>query len=194
MANVAELKDALKETLEESGTLNEVRAIMRERIFKAISSDTQAKPKLSNENLIINELIREYLIYNNYLHSNSVLLAESGQPHEPPFDRNFIAKELNIVEENSSKRIPLLYSILFGLKKESYQPNDNNHQLISNMNPLDMVNSTRMKMNSGSSGMNMNANINMMNSQPVNSSVSNVQNVLSGQPNQNDQPKPWIIE
>jgi hypothetical protein len=60
------------------------------------------------------------------------------------------------------------------------------------MNPLDMVNSTRIKMNSGNSG--MNANINMMNSQPVNSSVSNVQNVLSGQPNQNDQPKPWIIE
>lgn len=189
MANVAELKDALKETLEESGTLNEVRAIMRERIFKAISSDAQAKPKLSNENLIINELIREYLIYNNYLHSNSVLLAESGQPHEPPFDRNFIAKELNIVEENSSKRIPLLYSILFGLKKESYQPNDN-HQLISNMNPLDMVNSTRMKMNSGG----INTNMNMMSSQPVNSSVSNVQNVLSGQLNQNDQPKPWIIE
>jgi lisH domain-containing protein FOPNL len=121
-----------------------------------------------------------------------VLLAESGQPHEPPFDRNFIAKELNIVEENSSKRIPLLYSILFGLKKESYQPNDNNnninHQLISNMNPLDMVNSTRMKMNSGSAmnntNTNMNMNINMMNSQ----------NVLSGQLNQNDQPKPLIIE
>ncbi len=65
------------------------------------------------------------LRYNNYLHSNSVFIAESGQPSEPPFDRNFISKSLNIIEDSSSKKIPLLYSILFGLKKEVYEPNLN---------------------------------------------------------------------
>lgn len=32
------------------------------------------KPKLSNENLIINELIREYFEYNGYRHALSVFL------------------------------------------------------------------------------------------------------------------------
>ena len=46
---------------------------MRQSIFEAIeSSDDKPKPKLTDENLIINELIREYFIYNIYLHTNRV--------------------------------------------------------------------------------------------------------------------------
>lgn len=37
------------------------------------------KPKLSNENLIVNELIREYLEYNGYRHTLSVFLP--GKTH-----------------------------------------------------------------------------------------------------------------
>jgi hypothetical protein len=40
------------------------------------------KPPMSHENLIINELIREYLDYNQYKHTLSVLLPETGQPAE----------------------------------------------------------------------------------------------------------------
>lgn len=36
------------------------------------------KPKLSNENLIINELIREYFEYNGYRHALSVFLPGTG--------------------------------------------------------------------------------------------------------------------
>jgi lisH domain-containing protein FOPNL len=96
MTNVNELKEALKMTLEEDGKLNQVRAMIRSCIFNAIETDDKPKPKLSDENLIINELIREYLKYNNYLHSASTFIAESGQPVEPPFDRYFISKELNV--------------------------------------------------------------------------------------------------
>lgn len=124
MTNVNELKDALKETLEEKGELNKIRAMMRAAIFEAIETDDKPKPKLTDENLIINELIREYMRYNNYLHSHSVFTSESGQPVDPPFDRTFIAKELNIIEDSTSKKVPLLYSILFGLKKEVYAPNE----------------------------------------------------------------------
>ena len=46
---------------------------MRQSIFEAIeSSDDKPKPKLTDENLIINKLIREYFIYNIYLHTNRV--------------------------------------------------------------------------------------------------------------------------
>lgn len=61
MTNINELKDALKETLEEKGVLNEIRARMRSAIFSALDNDDKPKPKLSDENLIINEMIREYL-------------------------------------------------------------------------------------------------------------------------------------
>ena len=172
MANVNELKEALKDTLEEKGVLNEVRAMMRQAIFQAIESDDKPKPKLSDENLIMNELIREYMIYNNYLHSNSVFIAESGQPSEPPFDRNFIAKELNIVEDNSSKKVPLLYSILFGLKKESFQPNEVN--VNSNMNPMNMIDSSKSIPN-----------------KTINQSGNQIGNVFD---QTKDQPKPWVIE
>ena len=117
MTSVEELKNALKETLEQKGVLNQIRAIMRQSIFEAIESDDKPQQTLSNDNLIINELIKEYLNYNNYLHSLSVFQAETGQPKNK-LDRDFIAKELNIIETNSSKQLPLLYTILFGLKRE----------------------------------------------------------------------------
>ncbi len=63
MTNVNELKEALKETLEERGELNKIKAMMRSAIFEAIETDDKPKPKLSDENLIINELIRDYLKY-----------------------------------------------------------------------------------------------------------------------------------
>lgn len=61
MSNINELKEALKDTLEERGVLNQIRSMMREEIFHAIGTDDKPKPKLTNENLIINELIREYM-------------------------------------------------------------------------------------------------------------------------------------
>lgn len=97
MANMNDLKDALTETLEGTGVLNEIRTIMRAAIYNSIENDDKPKPRLPDENLIINELIREYLIYNNYHYTNSVFIPETGQPKQPPFDRNFIAKELNVI-------------------------------------------------------------------------------------------------
>ena len=182
MTNVNELKDALKETLEERGVLNQIRALMRQSIFEAIeSSDDKPKPKLTDENLIINELIREYLIYNNYLHTNSVFLAESGQPNEA-FDRNFLSKELNIVEDSSSRKLPLLYSALFGLKKESYVGNTNvnnysiNPNMNSNINPMTMIESSKVYQTNVNNAMSGN------NGNEINTNLT-----------QQDQPKPWVI-
>ncbi|XP_054499531.1 centrosomal protein 20 isoform X2 [Agelaius tricolor] len=125
MATVAELKAVLKDTLEKRGALAQIKARIRAEVFNALDDQSEPRPTLSRENLLINELIREYLEYNKYKYSASVLTAESGQP-EVPLDRQFLAKELNIVEDASGKSVrPLLYGILshflHGGKEESTQ-------------------------------------------------------------------------
>ena len=55
--------DVLKDTLENRGVLGQVKARIRAEIFAALDDNSLPPPKLSNENLIINELIREYLEY-----------------------------------------------------------------------------------------------------------------------------------
>jgi len=93
---VARLKNVLRDTLEQKGVLNEVKAKIRAEIFTALDSENAGKPALSNENMIINEMIREYLEYNKYYNAASVLMTETGQPHEPPFDRQYLQKKFGI--------------------------------------------------------------------------------------------------
>ncbi len=109
MATIDDMKTVLKDTLEERGILSELRARLRAEIFNSLNDKPLDRPKLSNENLILNELIREYLIFNNYTHALSVFLPESGQPERAPFDRSYITKKLNIQEDSKSRELPLLY-------------------------------------------------------------------------------------
>ncbi|TMW56321.1 hypothetical protein Poli38472_006331 [Pythium oligandrum] len=117
MESLADLKGVLKETLEARGSLGQIKARIRAEIFAALDDEGVPKPKLSNENLIINELIREYLEYNGYRHTQSVFLAESGQPAEPPFHRQFVAKELRVEEDPRYSHVPLLYGIVSSLQQ-----------------------------------------------------------------------------
>ncbi len=55
--------------------------------------------------------------FNGYQHSLAVFLPESGQPNSSPFDRQYITKQLKIVEDRKSKELPLLYGLTFGTKK-----------------------------------------------------------------------------
>ncbi|XP_033887651.2 centrosomal protein 20-like [Acipenser ruthenus] len=111
MATIAELKSALKETLQSRGVLGQLKARIRAEVFNALDDQSESRPALSHENLLINELIREYLEFNKYRYTGSVLTAESGQP-VVPLDRQFMANELNVVEDPSSKSVPLLYGML----------------------------------------------------------------------------------
>lgn len=122
MSDLNTLKSAIKEILIENGTINKIKAEIRESIFKAIETNDNPKPKIPEENLIINELIKEYFNYMGYHHSSSVFLTESGHPEESPIDRKFISKELNINEENN-RNIPLIYSLAFGQKTEVLENN-----------------------------------------------------------------------
>uniref|UniRef100_A0A3Q1F8J4 Centrosomal protein 20 n=1 Tax=Acanthochromis polyacanthus TaxID=80966 RepID=A0A3Q1F8J4_9TELE len=102
---------AVRETLEARGVLGQLKARIRAEVFSALDDQREPRPPLSHENLLINELIREYLEFNKYRYTASVLTAESSQP-EVPLDRQFLANELKVVEDTSSKSVPLLYGLL----------------------------------------------------------------------------------
>uniref|UniRef100_A0A8C1BKT2 Centrosomal protein 20 n=1 Tax=Cyprinus carpio carpio TaxID=630221 RepID=A0A8C1BKT2_CYPCA len=104
MATITELKSALRETLEARGVLGQLKARIRAEVFSALDDESAPRPPLSHENLLINELIREYLEFNKYRYTASVLTAESGQP-EVPLDREFVASELNVAEDSSAKAV-----------------------------------------------------------------------------------------
>ncbi|KAG5178948.1 hypothetical protein JKP88DRAFT_168316 [Tribonema minus] len=119
-----DLKDALVDALESSGALGKLRARVRAEVFKSLEPEELATretaPPLSNANLIINELIRDYFEYNGYSHALSVFLSESCQPDDASLSRGFIRDELGVSEELDSarqKQLPLLYGILHMLQK-----------------------------------------------------------------------------
>ncbi|KAG7401471.1 hypothetical protein PHYBOEH_001016 [Phytophthora boehmeriae] len=116
-ATLSDLKEVLKDTLAARGSLDQIKARIRAEIFSALDDQDVPKPKLSNENLVINELIREYFEYNGYRHALSVFLPESGQPAEKLFDREFLSSELNVMEDPRFKHVPLLYSIVASLQQ-----------------------------------------------------------------------------
>ncbi|XP_041838991.1 lisH domain-containing protein FOPNL isoform X1 [Melanotaenia boesemani] len=111
MATITELKCAVKETLETRGVLGQLKARIRAEVFSALDDQREPRPPLTHENLLINELIREYLEFNKYRYTASVLTAESGQPKDP-LDRQFLADELKVSEDASSKCVPLLYGLV----------------------------------------------------------------------------------
>ena len=120
MASLDDLKGVLRETLEQKGVLNEVKAKIRAEIFTALDAENTGRPQLSNENMIINEMIREYLEYNKYYNTVSVLVTETGQPVEPPFDREYLNRNFGISSQQKTNKpsMPLLYDLVFGLKPE----------------------------------------------------------------------------
>lgn len=70
---------AIKESLQKNGTLGrfkgEIRAAVMNVLNKNASGDCGDAPKIPEETKLINELIREYLVWNGYLYSEQILAA-----------------------------------------------------------------------------------------------------------------------
>ncbi|GFN78193.1 lish domain-containing protein fopnl [Plakobranchus ocellatus] len=115
MASRQDLKEVLKESLENRGALSEIKARIRAEVFSALDDQAEPKPQISNENVLIFELIREFLDYNLCKYTSTVLVSETGLP-KAPLDREFLRNELNIVEDAPSKSVPLLYSLVSNYK------------------------------------------------------------------------------
>lgn len=65
---------------------------------------SERPPQLSRENLLINELIREYLEYNKYKYTASVFGPETGLSGAP-LERTFLADELNLHDEGNAAKV-----------------------------------------------------------------------------------------
>ncbi|CAD7945722.1 unnamed protein product [Amoebophrya sp. A120] len=125
MASLLELKEALVESLERKGILDELKAKVQSEIFHSLDEKSAKRPAIPSANLVINELIREYLEYNQQYHTLSVFLSESGHPEQRVFDRRFLADELKIADvtnvtraeqtqhhsSNPNAKLPLLYGL-----------------------------------------------------------------------------------
>eukprot|EP00775_Hariotina_reticulata_P003657 gene3657-3918_t len=106
MGSVEELKDAVKDTWERKGVIRQLQAHLRSEVYKAfLDAEDEPRPEPSSENLIINELIREYLIYNGYRDTLSVFIPETGQPVARPFDRNFLVQHLHVSETARTQQV-----------------------------------------------------------------------------------------
>ncbi|CAM9960151.1 unnamed protein product [Pylaiella littoralis] len=125
---IDDLKQALVENLEHRGVLGKLRAKVRAEVFHTLEGSQEGllQPPLSNENLLINELVRDYLSFNGYANALGVFMAESGQPSDRSLDRAFLRDELGLIERRdiSSSRdatarpLPLLYGITSALKRK----------------------------------------------------------------------------
>lgn len=116
----SDLKTALTETLENSGVLRSLRAGLRTEILRALEEPRPSEQlrHLPPENCLINELVLEYLSFNNYRRTESILEAESGY-RRSCVGRAFLEKELNVVPSEKASRLPLLYAIVETLRTKT---------------------------------------------------------------------------
>ena len=60
--------------MENKGVANEIKSKLRAELFNILEDNSSEKPIVSQENLLINELVREYMDFNHYKYSKSVFL------------------------------------------------------------------------------------------------------------------------
>lgn len=95
----------MKAALENRGILRDVRARLRAEVFRSLDDSSLERPPLSHANLLLNSLLSEYFQYNEYRHTESVLLAESGQSDAACLSRQFLCDELGIQPVGNAKNM-----------------------------------------------------------------------------------------
>ena len=65
----------VKEALRQRGTLDQMKGCIRAEVYKVIAEETVDQPSITSENLLIIELIKEFLEFNNYKYTASVMKA-----------------------------------------------------------------------------------------------------------------------
>ena len=109
--STAELKAALRESLARRGVWNQMRAQMRAEVFSALDDPQDVRPGVPEANIVLNELIREYLAFNGYNHSLSVFLQEASCSAEA-LPRSLLAHQTQVgTTPSSGADLPLLYAL-----------------------------------------------------------------------------------
>ena len=68
----------VRESLEQRGAMNQIMARLRAEVYSAIERPTEGRPAITNDNMFINELIREYLVFNKYQYTSPLLCVGNG--------------------------------------------------------------------------------------------------------------------
>ena len=120
MASEKELHRAITDSLKENGFLDKMSAEVRTEILRILKGDKVSNPKLpidlSTDNFVINELIKEYLQWNQYNQTHEVLSLETGQPRQR-ISRKELENTLNLTCGENAAKIPLLYALISNIKK-----------------------------------------------------------------------------
>ncbi|KPJ05997.1 LisH domain-containing protein FOPNL [Papilio machaon] len=112
--------DAIKNVLRKSGDLSKIQAEMRAKVTE-ILQDRQftnnpgcrnlCPPPPTAEVLLINDLIKEYLEWNGYLYTSTVLTSEAALPKEKR-TRAELCAEVGVKDDEKSSALPLLTNIV----------------------------------------------------------------------------------
>ncbi len=121
------IKEELKSALERRGVISTLKSRIRSEIYHCLDSRVPSDPHMATvdadapeENTIINELIREYLVFNGYTNTLSVFVPEARQPQRPALERVFLQSELGLHAEDpeaSRTALPLLYAATSKLRR-----------------------------------------------------------------------------
>eukprot|EP00094_Tigriopus_californicus_P002476 TCALIF_02393-PA protein Name:"Similar to FOPNL LisH domain-containing protein FOPNL (Gallus gallus)" AED:0.40 eAED:0.40 QI:0/-1/0/1/-1/1/1/0/126 len=122
MTSKSDLKNAVEAALEEKGLLEEMKCRIRSEIVATLNESGSGRQtqrglpmSATPENFLINELIKEYLEFNDLHHTKDMLLTESGHP-KLSMERGEMEKSLKVSSSANAQEVPLLYSILSTVK------------------------------------------------------------------------------
>jgi lisH domain-containing protein FOPNL len=114
---------ALRETLERNGALDDIKTEIRMIVIRCInqclpSSTNGEAPTLPSqpiENVLINEMVAEYLSFNGYVTTLSMFVAECQTSESDRLGEYFIRAELGLERPNEGG-LALLYEIVEAMR------------------------------------------------------------------------------
>ena len=117
-----EFAEAVKESLAERGVLNKLSGEIRTQVLQILKNEEKSDPERqvlkTSENFVINELIKEYLDWNNLIQTRTVLVLETGHPNES-LSRSQLEEALNVQTGANAQQVPLLYSLVAAAVQKS---------------------------------------------------------------------------
>jgi lisH domain-containing protein FOPNL len=114
---------ALREMLERNGALDEMKAQVRMLVTRCIdkclpssSNGGTALPTQPIENVLINEIVAEYLSFNGYVNTLSMFAAERQTSESDRLGETFIRQELGLFERPQETGLAVMYEIVEAMR------------------------------------------------------------------------------
>ena len=105
----ADINEAVVAAMKDTGKFGRISAEIRAEVFHLLTREMEhaRSTPVCRENLLITELIREYLAFNGLSQTLSVFVPEAGQPADP-MNREFIAHSLAVMPKQQTPLLNLL--------------------------------------------------------------------------------------